>query len=208
MSKQITFVTGNKNKLREVIAVLTNNTTNPNKDPTTAQETTAQIGKYTLTNQKLDLDELQGSINEVTIHKARQAAKIIGGPALVEDTCLAFNALNDLPGPYIKWFVDKVGLEGLNKMLVGFDDKSAKAITTFGYCESADEDAEVLLFQGITEGKIVKSRGPTDFGWDSIFEPKGFETTYAEMKGVEKNKISHRSKALAKLKTFLLENEK
>ncbi|KAH3683558.1 hypothetical protein WICPIJ_005470, partial [Wickerhamomyces pijperi] len=96
-------------------------------------------------------------------------AQLIKGPVLVEDTCLGYNALQNLPGPYIKWFHQKLGLDGLIKLLAGFDDKSANAITTFGCCEGPDQ--EVKLFQGITTGEIVPSRGPTDFGFDSIFEP-------------------------------------
>ncbi|KAG0682763.1 nucleoside triphosphate pyrophosphohydrolase ham1 [Pichia californica] len=191
----ITFVTGNANKLREVVAILCDNTDNNNA------ETCSKVGKYRIINEKIDLDEIQGSIEDVTIHKAKQAAEIVNGAVLVEDTCLGFNAYNNLPGPYIKWFVKSIGLNGLVKMLENFDDKSANAITTFGFCQGPGK--EVLLFQGITNGQIVSSTGPTDFGWDSIFKPDGFQTTYAEMKGNEKNKISQRSKALAKVKEYL-----
>lgn len=192
--RTVTFVTGNSNKLREVKAILCQ----------TDGVYNDVVGNSQITNKPLDLDEIQGSVEDVTIHKASQAAALINGPILVEDTCLSFNALNGLPGPYIKWFVKDLGLSGLNKLLVGFDDKSAKAITTFGYCEGPG--CEVKLFQGITTGTIVQSTGPTNFGWDSIFKPDGFDTTYAEMKGEAKNKISQRSKALAKVKEFLLNN--
>lgn len=187
----ITFVTGNANKLKEVTAILSQG----------AGES-GTVGKFTITNKSLDLDEVQGTIDEVTIHKAKSAADIIGGPVLVEDTCLGFNAMNDLPGPYIKWFVKLIGLTGLVDMLYKFEDKGAKAICTFGYCEGPGK--EVKLFQGITEGNIVDSRGPTNFGWDSIFEPIGFKETYAEMDKTLKNTISHRFKALDKLRDFLL----
>lgn len=188
----VTFVTGNANKLKEVIAILGGEST----------ELGSKVGKFTIVNQALDLEELQGTIDEVTIHKAKSAAKAIGGPVLVEDTCLAFTALNDLPGPYIKWFVQAVGLQGLVDMLYKFEDKGAKAVCTFGYCEGPE--SEVHLFQGITEGHIVTSRGPTNFGWDSIFQPTGFTETYAEMDKTIKNTISHRFRALDKVKEFLL----
>lgn len=122
----------------------------------------------------------------------------------MEDTCLAFKALNELPGPYIKWFVESIGLDGLNKILYKYDDKSADAICTFGFCEGPGKD--VILFQGRTEGNIVPSRGPTDFGWDSIFEPKGYDKTYAELDKSVKNSISHRFKALDKLRDYLTQN--
>lgn len=188
----ITFITGNANKLKEVVAILA--------DGDSSQG--AKVGNYLIKNQSLDLDEIQGTIDEVTIHKAQSGARILNGPVLVEDTCLGFDAFNDLPGPYIKWFVKSVGLQGLVDMLYKFDDKGAKAICTFGYCRGPGEPVE--LFQGITHGKIVTSRGPTDFGWDSVFQPDGFEETYAEMDKKVKNGISHRYKALEKLREFLV----
>lgn len=190
----ITFVTGNANKLKEVTAILSQGTV--------SDDGLSKVGKFTIVNKSLDLDELQGTIDEVTIHKTKSAAELINGPVLVEDTCLGFNAMNNLPGPYIKWFVKAVGLTGLVDMLYKFEDKSANAICTFGYC--AGPGQEVKLFQGITEGNIVPSRGPTNFGWDSVFEPKGYKETYAEMDKTIKNLISHRFRALDKLREFLV----
>lgn len=191
MSKTITFVTGNSNKLKEVIAILGGQ---PGPEG-------SKVGNFTVVNKSLDLDEVQGTIETVTIHKAKEAARQVNGAVLVEDTCLAFNAMNDLPGPYIKWFLKAIGLQGLVDMLYKFEDKGAKAVCTFGYCEGPE--SEVKLFQGITKGKIVDSRGPTDFGWDSVFEPEGFNETYAEMNKSVKNTISHRFRALDKLREFL-----
>eukprot|EP00301_Raphidiophrys_heterophryoidea_P002041 c10954_g1_i1.p1 GENE.c10954_g1_i1~~c10954_g1_i1.p1 ORF type:complete len:118 (-),score=25.08 c10954_g1_i1:54-407(-) len=100
-----------------------------------------------------------------------------------------------------KWFLEKVGHDGLNKMISAFDDKGAKAVCTFAYCEGPESTP--MLFEGITEGTIVPARGPKNFGWDPIFEPKGFNQTYAELDPSVKNTISHRSRALAKLKEHL-----
>ncbi|KAI0462640.1 nucleoside triphosphate pyrophosphohydrolase ham1 [Komagataella kurtzmanii] len=190
--KKLTFVTGNLNKLKEFIAILNDG------------EQTNVVGDYEIVSQSVDLPELQGSIDTVVIHKARSAADLIGGPVIVEDTCLGFGALNGLPGPYIKWFLKSIGLEGLNKMLAGFENKSAKAYCTFGYCEGPGKT--VSLFQGITEGRIVPPRGPTNFGWDPIFQPLRFNQTFAEMDNATKNSISHRFKAVEKLKFFLLKS--
>ena len=52
---------------------------------------------------------------------------------MVEDTCLCFHAYKGLPGPYIKWFLEKMGHAGLNQMLAGFEDKTAYAQCTFAY---------------------------------------------------------------------------
>mgnify|MGYP001046256196 CR=1 FL=1 len=86
-------------------------------------------------------------------------------------------------------------------MLAGFEDKSAYALCTFSLCYGPGE--EVLLFRGTTDGRIVPARGPPKFGWDPVFQPDGFEQTYAEMDAEVKNSISHRGRALAALVAHL-----
>ena len=58
--------------------------------------------------------------------------------------------------------MQEIGHDGLNKMLVGFEDKSAQAVCTFAYCEGPGH--EPIIFQGRTSGKIVPPRGPATFG--------------------------------------------
>ncbi|KAJ1432368.1 Inosine triphosphate pyrophosphatase [Sesbania bispinosa] len=183
LSRPVTFVTGNAKKLEEVRAIL-------------GQSTPFQ-------SLKLDLPELQGEPEDISKEKARLAALQVKGPVLVEDTCLCFNALKGLPGPYIKWFLQKIGHEGLNNLLMAYDDKSAYALCVFSF--AAGPDSEPITFSGKTLGKIVPPRGPNDFGWDPIFQPHGYEQTYAEMSKEEKNKISHRSKSLALVKSHFTE---
>lgn len=154
-----------------------------------------------MVNQKVDLPELQGEIDEISRLKCKEAARIIRGPVIVEDTSLCFNSLGGLPGPYIKWFLDKLGPDGLFKMLAGWEDKSAFAVCTFAYSPGGEND-HVVLFQGKTAGTIVEPRGTRDFGWDPCFQPDGYNQTYGEMTKEEKNKISHRSQALNKLRNY------
>uniref|UniRef100_A0A5F9CYL3 Inosine triphosphate pyrophosphatase n=1 Tax=Oryctolagus cuniculus TaxID=9986 RepID=A0A5F9CYL3_RABIT len=124
----------------------------------------------------------------------------VQGP-VVEDTCLCFNALGGLPGPYIKWFLEKLKPEGLHQLLAGFEDKSAYALCTFAF-STGDPSEPVRLFRGRTSGRIVVPRGSRDFGWDPCFQPDGYEQTYAEMPKAEKNAISHRFKALLALQEY------
>jgi ribokinase/non-canonical purine NTP pyrophosphatase (RdgB/HAM1 family) len=183
----ITFVTGNKKKLEEIKQILSKGADVP----------------FEITNQKLDLPELQGDPVEIAKEKCREAAKSVNGPVFTEDTSLCFNALNGLPGPYIKWYLEKCGHDGLNKMLDGFEDRTAYAQTIVAYTTGPDEDVHV--FDGRTNGKIVIARGSLDFGWDPIFEPdEGEGKTYAEMSKDLKNDISHRSRAFEKFRTFLV----
>ena len=187
----LTFVTGNKKKLEEVRYILNSN---------------SKHLPFDITNQKIDLPELQGDDPvEIAKEKCKLAAEQVQGPCFTEDTSLCFHALNGLPGPYIKWFLEKCGHDGLNKMLVGFDDKSAYAQTVFAF--TLGPGCAVEVFDGRTEGTIVPPRGSLDFGWDPVFEPlEGNGKTYAEMTKHEKNAISHRGRSLAKLSAYLSEN--
>lgn len=124
----------------------------------------------------------------------------VGGPCITEDTALCFKALNGLPGPYAKWFLKELGLEGMNKLLKGFETNEATAICTFAYTSGPGSD--VILFEGKAEGRIVPARGEARFGWDPIFESKDTGRTFAEMPSEEKNKMSHRYHALVKLQAF------
>ncbi|KAF7513461.1 hypothetical protein GJ744_008755 [Endocarpon pusillum] len=180
--RTLTFITSNAHKLAEVRAMLG--------------------GAVDLQSCFLDLVEIQaGSVQEIARDKCRRAAAMVNGPVLTEDTALGFTALGGLPGPYIKWFVSTLGHTGLNNLLAAYHDKSADAICTFAF--SAGPGQEPLLFQGKTTGRIVPARGAGTFGWDPIFEYEG--KTYAEMDKSEKNLISHRYKALEKLKAWLAE---
>jgi len=185
-NKPLVFVTGNSKKLEEVVAILGSNF------------------PFKVTSQNIDLPEYQGdNPDDIVREKCRAAVKITNGPTLVEDTCLCFNALKGLPGPYIKWFLSKLGPEGLNQLLAGWDDKSAYALCTFGYSDGTP-DGEIKIFSGRTDGKIVAPRGPRNFGWDPCFQPAGFDTTFAEMTKKSKNDISHRGRALKALSDFFV----
>lgn len=112
-------------------------------------------------------------------------------------------------GPYIKWFSEKLGDEGLYKLLDGFEDKSGRAVCTFAYCRNNSKTDDVILFQGITSGNIVSPRGYNGFAWNPIFQPDGFDKTYAELSQDVKNKISHRYKAIEKIRKYFdnIENQ-
>ena len=185
--RTLVFVTGNANKLREVTQIL------------------GDDFPWTIVAKNIDLPELQGEPDDISIQKCKLAAAEIKGPVIVEDTCLCFNALGGLPGPYIKWFLEKLKPEGLFKLLSGWEDKTGYALCTFAYSTGNSED-EVQVFHGKTDGVIVEPRGPRDFGWDPCFQPDGFDQTYAELDKSVKNSISHRRKALNALKEYFSRN--
>jgi len=184
-------VTGNEKKLREVVAILGEGRPLP----------------FAVDRQAVDLPELQGSCpEEIAREKCKLAAEAVGGPCMTEDTSLCFEALGGLPGPYIKWFLEKLGHGGLNRMLDGFEDRSAYAQCIFAYSEGPG--SEPRTFVGRTRGRIVAARGDNQFGWDPVFEVTeegpGAGQTYAEMDKDVKNRLSHRYRALDALRAMFL----
>ncbi len=175
---KIIFVTGNKNKLLEAQAMIKN---------------------YEVSNHNLDLEELQGTAEEIVIAKAKLAYKTINGPCFVEDSSVSFKAWNGLPGPYVKDFAKAVGVDNFSQLLTG-QNKTAIARAIIGYAKSEDE---VLVFVGEIEGEIVEPKGSDRFGWDRVFMPKGYDIRFSEMGVEEKNRISHRRKAFEKFNVFL-----
>ncbi|KAL0392610.1 UNVERIFIED_CONTAM: Inosine triphosphate pyrophosphatase, partial [Sesamum radiatum] len=93
----------------------------------------------------------------------------------------------------------------LNNLLMAYEDKSAYALCVFSLALGPNTDP--ITFLGKTQGIIVPPRGPNDFGWDPIFQPDGYDKTYAEMAKEEKNTISHRYRALAQVKSHFAEAE-
>ena len=189
--KIINFVSGNKNKLKELNEILS-----------------SSIKDIEVKQLDIDLPELQGYPEDIVKGKLKLAlekAKDLKGPVLVEDTSLCFNAYGGLPGAYIKYFLKAIKPEGLYKMACAFDDHSAYAQSIYGL--QKNEKEEPKLFIGKTDGEIVSPRGDNNFGWDPCFKPSCSKKTFAEMDDNEKNKISHRGKSTRAMINFLKKNE-
>lgn len=118
---------------------------------------------------------------------------------------MCYTALEGLPGPYIKWFLEKLKCKGLFSLLNAHENKEGFALCVFGFGKNSKTKQKI--FSGKCEGVIVEERGKSDFGWETIFQPKDQKLTYAEMDLEEKNKISERFLGLKKLIEFLKENK-
>ncbi len=175
--KQLKFVTGNPDKLRE------------------AQEI---LGIELEGAQLPGLHEIQTyDVATIIEDKARQAYELLRCPVLVEDSGLIFDAWNGLPGALVKWFEQSVGCEGMLKMLEGFDNRSAVALCMVAVYDGTD----LRIGKGEVMGTVSdRLRGDQGFGWDVLFIPEGRDRTYAEMSAEEKNAISHRRRAFESLK--------
>ena len=176
------FLTGNQHKLREAKNIL--NTPIQNID--------------------FDIEEIQGTSEEIIKHKIKLAYQKIQKPLFVEDVSLEIEAWNGFPGPYIKWLNKSVGREGVSKLMQNETNRNANVICLIGY----HDGKKVHIFCGEIKGTIAKkARGENGFGFDPVFIPNGYSQTFAEMTSEEKNKISHRTLALLKFKKILIKRK-
>ena len=122
-----------------------------------------------------------------------------------DDTGLEIDSLNGLPGVYSARFAGKScntqeNIEKVWDLLTGYKNKKARFKSVF----SLNLNGKTFFFEGKIDGEIIFQRkGQNGFGYDSIFIPKGYTKTFAELNLIEKNKISHRSEALKRLIIFL-----
>lgn len=143
-----------------------------------------------------EIPEIQSlDIAEVAAAKALSARDALREPprlVVVEDSGLVVETWGGLPGAFTKWFLAGVGVDGLLRMLHGWEDRTARAVCVVAI---ADTDGQVRTFTGEVRGSIArKARGSNGFGWDPIFIPEGQKLTYAEM-GDAKHEDSHRARA-------------
>ena len=158
-----------------------------------------------LEQMEIDLPEIQEVDPHVIIKaKLNEAMQHHSGEFIVEDTSLYLDAINGLPGPLIKWFMQTIGREGLAHIAEKLGNQKAQAKTLIGYAKNHEE---IYFFEGMIEGRIVQPQGESGFGWDPIFLPNGHEQTFAEMGREAKNSMSMRRIAAEKLRDFLIKTE-
>lgn len=150
---------------------------------------------------EIDVPEIQ-SLDSHKIIKAKlmAAREKHAGELVIEDTSLYIDDMNGLPGPFIKWFLESVGPAGIYKIAESLGSCRATARTIAGYVDKTDK---IMFFEGEVKGELVAPRGEGGFGYDTIFQPDGYDQTFAEMGLEEKNKISNRKQAFSKLAEHL-----
>lgn len=186
--KKIYFVTGNSHKFNEIKSLFLKEDLN-----------------YKLLQKQLDTIEIQAdNLKEVALFKLNSIKGKIDGSYFIEDAGLFIDVpLNGFPGVWSKYVYKTIGNRGILKLIDNFDTTVAhfEAIIAF-----YDQESKLNLnFQGIIKGKIAKEiRGKEGFGFDPIFIPEDIpDKTFAELSTIEKNTISHRSKAFNLLVQFL-----
>ena len=150
------------------------------------------------------------------LHKAEEVGAILGPVdhyhvnCFADDTGLEVEALDGRPGVYSARYAGEgcTYQDNVLKMLEemrGITNRKACFKTVIALIL----DGQQYFFEGRVDGEILtEQRGTDGFGYDPIFRPMGFRQTYAEMSPLSKNTISHRARAMQKLKMFLMEHTK
>jgi non-canonical purine NTP pyrophosphatase, rdgB/HAM1 family len=194
---KLVFATHNKHKLSEVQRMLPQGLTLLTLD---------EIGCFE------DIPETSTTIEGNAIQKAQYIKERYGYDTFADDTGLEVAALNNAPGVYSARYAGeaKDNEANINLLLANLKDKpnrQAQFKTIFALCLGE----ELYTFEGIVRGEITYERkGTGGFGYDAVFLPEGYKETFAQMSADEKNRISHRGRALQQLSAFLrkVENEK
>ena len=154
-----------------------------------------------------EVEEDQPDLEGNALKKARFWHQETGLAALADDTGLEVTALDGAPGVYSARYAGENATYGDNvdkllKELDGASDRSARFRTVIAFVSDEGE----YLFEGSCEGEIIREkRGEKGFGYDPVFVPEKFDRTFAELSSNEKNKISHRGRALQKFMDFIRE---
>ncbi len=187
---KLVFATHNKNKFAEVKAMLPNYLELLSLDDIGCNE---------------DIPETAETIEGNAILKADYVRKKYNLNCFADDTGLEVESLNNEPGVYSARYAgdsnnSEANMKKLLKNLEKKEDRSARFKTAI----ALNMEHEEIMFLGICEGKITENpRGNSGFGYDPIFQPNGFETTFAEMTLTQKSEIGHRGKAMRQLIDYL-----
>ncbi len=152
-----------------------------------------------------EIPEDHPTLEANAIQKAQHIYDRYGEDCFAEDTGMEVTALNGAPGVYSARYAglqrnDQDNMDLVLKNLKDKEDRSAQFRTVVALIL----DGEIHTFTGIVKGEIAKTKtGEMGFGYDPIFVPQGHSTSFAEMGAADKNKISHRGRAIEKLIAFL-----
>ena len=155
-----------------------------------------------------EIPENEKTIKKNAMFKAKFVNTQTGKNVFADDTGLEIDSLNGEPGVYSARYsgVDRSSDKNIELVLRKLKNK-ANRNSRFKTIISLIIDGKSVNFEGVVEGKITEEkRGSNGFGYDPIFQPNGYSSTFGEMSLKEKNKISHRSIAINKMVQYLKEN--
>ncbi len=189
--KKLVFATNNAHKLEEIRAILGDK---------------VEILSLNDIDCHADIPETADTLQGNAALKAQYIYENYGLDCFADDTGLEVEALNGAPGIYSARYAGGEGHDSeanMKKLLSEMQDKDnrkARFRTVICLIEGGKEH----FFEGIVNGSIIRERkGGAGFGYDPVFMPDGYSETFAEMGNDEKNKISHRARAVQKLCEYL-----
>jgi len=145
------------------------------------------------------------TLEENAFQKAEYVAEHYGVSCFADDTGLEVEILDGAPGVYSARYAgnQKNSADNIDLLLQNLEGKTNRS-AQFRTVIALIFNGKKYRFDGVAKGNITeKPRGIDGFGYDPIFVPDGYETTFAEMSLSEKNQVSHRAKALDQLIEFL-----
>lgn len=188
--QDLIFATHNENKVSEVASVLNGR---------------FSVHSLSALGLKEDIPEPYDTLQENALEKARVVFGWTGKDCFSEDTGLLVNALNGEPGVRSARYAGEdhdfeANIHKLLENMKGKEDRAARFLTVICLILNGKE----YFFEGECKGTIIaERRGNQGFGYDSIFLPEGSNQTFGQMDQNEKNRFSHRRKAVDKLIAFL-----
>lgn len=193
MKHTFIFATNNKHKLEEIQQIVGDK---------------LSILSLQDMNFREDIPEDEPTIEGNALYKARFIYNRFGKDCFADDTGLEVVALNGEPGVLsARYAGEEKNYQSNNELLLKnlnpFPNKSARFKTVIACVLEGRE----YVFEGIIEGTIVNEpKGKNGFGYDPIFQPSGYQQTFAELSEEVKNTISHRARAMESLFMFLQQN--
>lgn len=191
MKRKLVFATNNAHKLQEVAAILGE-----------------QIELLSLNDIgcHADIPETADTLEGNALLKSSFISEHYGMDCFADDTGLEVEALNGAPGVYSARYAGGEGHDSeanMRKLLNDLQGKENRK-AQFRTAISLILDGKEYLFEGVVKGEIIQEkRGDSGFGYDPIFQPEGYDKTFAELGNEIKNRISHRALAVQQLCEFL-----
>jgi len=188
---KLVFATNNQNKLKELQSLLGD------------EFTLLSLSDIGCTD---EIPEDYETLEENATQKAKYIFDKYNVDCFADDTGLEILSLNNEPGVYSARYAGeskdaKANMNKVLKKMQAVENRTAQFRTVISLFLNKKE----YQFEGIVEGKILEEeKGLDGFGYDPIFQPNGYDISFAEMSMDEKNKISHRGRAVRKLVEFLI----
>ncbi|MGQ9587429.1 MAG: RdgB/HAM1 family non-canonical purine NTP pyrophosphatase [Thermoplasmata archaeon] len=150
---------------------------------------------YELEHIETSYPEVQAdTLEETIVPGLRWLMPKYNRPLMIDDSGLFIEALKGFPGVYSSYVFRTLGCEGILRLMKGVRQRSARFECCIGFM---NPESDPFVAKGVAKGTIAANQAGTGgFGYDPIFIPEGYNKTYAQLEIAEKNKISHRGRAI------------